>query len=81
MDKRNSLELIEDFGVFKSSKVSFRYNIFPNKSTSQMIIKNDDGVFYMPSYFGKVKKVDSLEDAKSLWIKYEYDLQDSTSYY
>ena len=81
IDKQNSIRLIEDFGIYKSDKVSFLYNIFPNKSSSQMIIKNDDGIFYIPTYFKKVTQVESLEDAQSLWIKDQYDLHDESSYY
>jgi len=81
LDKDNHLVQMEELGRIKDKKICLRYHIYPNGSTTQMIISNDQGVYYLPSYFGEAKKVDDLEEAKELWIKDKYNLRDSGSYY
>ena len=81
VDSKNKLEQIEEFGRIKDKKITFRYSLYSNGSSSQMIIANSEGVYFLPSYFGKAQKVNSLDDAKELWIKEEYDLTDKGNYY
>jgi len=81
LDKDNHLIHIEELGRVKDKKICLRYHLYPNGSTTQMIISNDQGIYYLPSYFGKAKKVKDIEDAKELWIKDKYDLKDSGAYY
>ena len=81
LDKDNHLVQMEELGRVKDKKICLRYHLYPNGSTTQMIISNDQGIYYLPSYFGKAKKVKDIEDAKELWIKDNYDLRDSGAYY
>lgn len=81
VDKDNRLVQVDEFGRIKDKKISFRYHLYPNGSTTQMIISNDQGIYYLPSYFSKAQKVADLEEAKALWVKEQYDLGDSGSYY
>ena len=81
IDHKNRLEEIEEFGRIKDNKITFRYNLYNNGSGSQMVLANNEGVYYLPSYFGKTQEVESLDDAKELWIKEEYDLTDKGGYY
>jgi prepilin-type N-terminal cleavage/methylation domain-containing protein len=81
LDEDNHLIQMDELGRIKDKKICLRYHLYPNGSTTQMIITNDKGIYYLPSYFGKAKKVDDLEEAKELWIKEEYDLRDSGAYY
>ena len=81
LDNNNHLIHMDELGRIKDKKICLRYHLYPNGSTTQMIITNDQGVYYLPSYFGKAKKVNDIEEAKELWIKDEYNLRDSGSYY
>jgi len=81
VDKNNQLTQIKDFGRIKDHKISIRFTLYSNGSTTQMIISNDSGVYYLPTYFGEAKKVEDLDEAKKLWIKEEYNLKDSGNYY
>jgi prepilin-type N-terminal cleavage/methylation domain-containing protein len=81
LDNDNHLVHIDELGRVKDKKICLRYHLYPNGSTTQMIISNDQGIYYLPSYFGKSKKVADMDEAKELWIKDEYDLKDSGSYY
>lgn len=81
VNSSNKLEQVEELGRIKDHKITFRYSLYSNGSSSQIIIANSDGVYYLPSYFGKAKKVNSLDEAKELWIKEDYDLTDKGNYY
>lgn len=71
----------DELGRLKDEKISFRFHLYPNGSTTQMIVSNDQGIYFLPSYFGKAKKVKDMDEAKELWIKSKYDLKDSSSFY
>ncbi|MCK5854823.1 MAG: prepilin-type N-terminal cleavage/methylation domain-containing protein [Sulfurovaceae bacterium] len=81
IDYKNRLEQIEEFGRIKDEKITFSYNLYSNGSGSQMVLANSEGVYYLPSYFGKAQKVENLDEAQALWIKEDYDLTDKGNYY
>ena len=81
MDNDNHLVQMDEVGRIKDEEICLRYHLYPNGSTTQMVISNDQGIYYLPSYFGKAQKVSDLEDAKELWIKESYNLRDSGSFY
>ena len=72
---------IEDVGRVQDKKICLRFHLYPNGSSTQMVISNDQGIYYLPSYFGKAQEVADMEEAKELWIKEDYDLSDSGSFY
>jgi len=81
LDNDNHFVKVEELGRYKDEKISLRYHLYANGSTTQMVISNNKGIYYLPSYFGKAKKVSDMEEAKELWIKENYDLSDSGSFY
>jgi len=81
LDNDNNFVQVDELGRYKDEKISLRYHLYANGSTTQMVISNNNGIFYLPSYFGKAKKVTDMEEAKELWIKDKYDLSDSGSFY
>ena len=81
LDNDNRFVQVDDFGRIKDKKVCLRYHLYSNGSTTQMLIKNSDGIYYLPSFFGKAQKVKEMDEAKELWIKETYDLKDSGSFY
>ena len=71
----------DELGRLKDEKINFRFHLYPNGSTTQMVVTNDQGIYFLPSFFGKAKKVEDMDEAKELWIKSKYDLKDSGSFY
>jgi len=47
----------------KEEETCFRYEIHPDGSRTEMIVKNTDGVYAFPSFFGSVKRYISLDEA------------------
>lgn len=81
LDDDNQFVKIDELGRVKDKKICLRYHLYANGSTTQMVIKNDSGIYYLPSFFGKAKKVVDMDEAKELWIKENYNLRDSGSFY
>lgn len=69
-----------DLGRFKDTPISLRMRHFRNGSTSQLIIQNKEFYYFIPSYFGEIKKFDSMNDAVSMWTKYD-ELAQEGGYY
>lgn len=70
-----------EFGRYQGERISLRFKTYKNGSSSKMIIKNRTGIYYLPSFFGKRQRVDSLEKAKELWLANNKSLEDSSEYY
>jgi len=80
LDSYGSLKKI-DFGRYHDHKVSLRFKIYHNGSSSQMIIQNSTAIYYLPALFGKVTEVKSLDEAKKLWLADIDIVKDRGGYY
>jgi hypothetical protein len=67
LDNNDNLFLIE-YGRFNDEKVCLMLQFYPNGSSTQVILKDKKNVYFLPSFFGKAQKVNSLEEAKALWL-------------
>ena len=81
LDDDNRFVEIDDLGRIKDKKVCLRYHLYANGSTTQMVIVNTKGIYFLPSYFGQAVEVEDMEEAKELWVKEDYSLRDSGSFY
>jgi prepilin-type N-terminal cleavage/methylation domain-containing protein len=70
-----------DFGRYHDNKICLLVEFYPNGSSTKLILQNQNGIFFLPSFFGSPQKVDSLDKAKSLWLSHTEDLKDRGSYY
>lgn len=70
-----------EFGRYQGDRISLRFKTYKNGSSSEMIIKNKTGIYYLPAFFGKTQRVNSLEKAKELWLANNKSLEDSSEYY
>lgn len=80
LDDRNDLQKI-DFGRIDDHHISLRFKLHHNGSSSQLILKNATGIYYLPAFFGEPTKTDSIESAKELWLASRDHLRDTGEYY
>ena len=80
MGRDEKLEKV-DFGRYQDHPVCLRFALHHNGSSSQMVIRNKTGIYYLPVLFGKTIKTASLEEAETLWLKYTDLLADSGGFY
>jgi len=70
-----------DFGRYQDHPVCLRFKLYHNSSSSQMVIQNKTGIYYLPALFGKPVKTASIEEAETLWLKRRDLLGDSGGYH
>ena len=80
MERNGKLEKV-DFGRYRDHPVCLRFKLHHNGSSTQMVIQNKSGIYYLPALFGETTQTDSLEEAERLWQKYTSLLEDSGEYY
>jgi len=80
LDARESLHLIE-YGRYQDKKICLILDFYRNGSSTQIILKNENGVYFLPAFFGTPQKADSLEDAKELWLKNSDLVSNSGDFY
>ena len=68
LDADRELSQVE-YGRYDDKKICLKLDFYPNGSSTKAVLKTPEGIFYLPAYFGKPQKVDSLEEAKELWLK------------
>ena len=68
LDARESLLRLE-YGRYQDRDICLMLDFYKNGSSTQIILKNESGVYFLPAFFGTPQKVDSLEEAKELWLK------------
>ncbi len=75
-------QLVElEYGRFKDKKICLVVQFYRNGSSTPLILENEKGAYFLPSFFGKAKRFDTIEDAKAYWLKDAYVLNDSGAYY
>jgi prepilin-type N-terminal cleavage/methylation domain-containing protein len=68
LDMRDSLQRM-DYGRYQDEKICLILNFYPNGSSTQIILKNKEAIYFLPAFFDEPQKVDSLEEAKEMWTK------------
>ncbi len=70
-----------EYGRYDDKKIALRFTIYPNKSSTQMIVEEAGDKFtYLPSFFGEPKEFKTLDDAKDYWLA-DRKLLDQGEYY
>ena len=80
LDSRDSLQRIE-YGRYQDKKICLMLHFYDNGSSTQIILKNRDAVYFLPAFFDKPQEVDSLDEAKELWLKHTQLVANSGDFY
>ena len=68
LDARESLLHLE-YGGYQDKKICLTLDFYKNGSSTQIILENESGVYFLPAFFGVPQKVASLDEAKDLSLK------------
>jgi len=68
LDRYDALTPIE-YGRYQDKKICLIMDFFPNGSSTQIILKNDKGAYFLPAFFGEPQMFSSIEDAKEHWLR------------
>jgi len=80
LDSRDALLPLE-YGRYQDRKICLLLDFYRNGSSTQIILKNEDAVYFLPAFFGTPQKVDSLEEARDLWLKNSELVSNSGDFY
>jgi len=80
LDNNDDLIRIE-YERFKDQKICLKMDFYTNGSSTQLILQNKEGTYFLPSFFGDAKKFDSPEDAKEYWLEKSHRLDNTGDYY
>ena len=80
VDGEEELSLLE-YGKFNGEDVCLKIDFYPNKSSTQIVLKNPGGIYFLPAFFGKTRKVDTLEEAQAMWLENTNLVSDEGDYY
>jgi len=80
VDASDSLVRI-DYGRYDDEKICLLIDFYNNGSSTQIILENKDGTYFLPSFFGNVMQFDSPEEAKEYWVDKSHSISDTGAYY
>lgn len=80
LDKYDSLTRIE-YGRYQDKKICLIMDFYNNGSSTQIILKNDQGSYFLPAFFGEPQMFSSPEEAKEYWLRNSTSVSDSGEFY
>ncbi len=70
-----------DYGHYQNKKVCLKIDFFANGSNTPVILKQNNKVYYIPSYFGPVKTFVSLAEAKNYRLRTALPIERQGDFY
>ena len=80
LDRFDTLTQIE-YGRYEDQKICLVMNFYSNGSSTQMILANDEGAYFLPAFFGEPQRFSSVEEAEEHWLRNSRSVSDSGAYY
>lgn len=80
IDEGDRLQRIE-YERYNDQKICLVMDFYNNGSSTQIILENKEGAYFLPAFFGEPKRFDSPEDAKTYWLKQSDSVSNSGDYY
>lgn len=80
LDERETLRRLE-YQRFDDERICLVMDFYNNGSSTQIILEDDKGAYFLPAFFGQPKRFDSPEDAKDYWLERTKVVSNSGEYY
>lgn len=80
IDNQDSLTRIE-YGRYQDEKICLQMDFYNNGSSTQIILKNETGSYFLPAFFAEPQKFASPEEAKEYWLRNNTAMSDSGEFY
>jgi prepilin-type N-terminal cleavage/methylation domain-containing protein len=80
VDAGDALQRVS-YGRYSDKKICLRIDFYPNGSSTPLILKTDEGSYFLPSSFGVPEEVDSLAKAQERWLAYDHALDNQGDFY
>ncbi|SFV71180.1 hypothetical protein MNB_SV-13-772 [hydrothermal vent metagenome] len=80
IDKSDTLVRLR-YERYKDEPICLKIDFYPNGSSTQLILKDQKGSYFLPSYFEEPQKFESVEDAKDYWLEHSKLVSDNGEFY
>lgn len=80
LDERETLRRLE-YERFNDERICLVMHFYNNGSSTQIILEDEEGAYFLPAFFGEPKRFDSPEDAKDHWLERTKVVSNSGEYY
>ena len=80
VDASDSLVPIE-YGRYEDKKICLIMDFYSNGSSTQIILENEDGAYFLPAFFGTAKHFKTPQEAKEYWVNKSHILSDDGAFY
>ena len=70
-----------EYGRYQDQKVCLVLHFYPNGSSTQVILKQNEDVYFLPAFFDEPQKMDSLAEAKAFWLENSQQVANSGDFY
>lgn len=80
LNEDDSLVRLE-YGRFDDKQICLIMDFHQNGSSTQLILEDKEGSYFLPSFFGRTLRFDTPEDAKEYWVEKSHDLSDGGAFY
>lgn len=80
IDRYDALVQI-DYGRYQDERICLLMDIYSNGSSTQLILKNDKGAYFLPAFFGEPQMFSSVEEAKEHWLRNSTAASGSGAFY
>ncbi len=80
IDRYDALTRIE-YGRYQDKKICLIMDFYNNGSSTQIILKNDKGSYFLPAFFGDPQLFSTPEEAKEYWLRNSTVVSDSGAFH
>jgi len=80
LDAEDSLEDIE-YERYDDQKICLKMDFYRNGSSTQLILENESGTYFLPAHFEAAQRFDSPDDARDYWLERSQLVSDQGDYY
>lgn len=80
LNARDSLVRVE-YERYKDKKICLKMDFYDNGSSTQIILQDDKGTYFLPAFFGAPREFSSPDDAKEYWLANSHLASDSGDFY
>jgi hypothetical protein len=70
-----------DFGRWRDHPVCLRIRSYTTGSIDRMILESGGAFYYLPAYFGEVRRFETLTRARDYWLRDQERFHDRGDYY
>ena len=80
LNSGNDLTAVE-YGRYQDDKICLLIDFYPNGSSTQLILKQRDKVYFLPAFFKEPIETKTIEEAKEIWLENSRLLSDNGDFY